>query len=181
MTNNSSSNIADASPRRRIFAWLLFPLALFPLAALLTYDWRAIPALNSPPAASSNWIGALGDGFAYYGYLIFGLAIWIAPLMCIAAALCLVHGRRTRLASRTFWSVVLLCATACLLQVVGNHANGVSDAARRINLSDAGGAVGYLTMTRLLSPLLSDFGSAVRAVIVLAVALVAAAGTRELA
>ncbi|MBQ3289412.1 MAG: DNA translocase FtsK 4TM domain-containing protein [Kiritimatiellae bacterium] len=181
MTNNSSSNTPDASPRRSVFAWLLFPLALFPLAALLTYDWRAIPALNSPPAASSNWIGALGDGFAYYGYLVFGLAIWIAPLICVAAALCLMHGRRARLIGRTFWSVVLLCATACLLQVVGNHANGVSDAARRINLSDAGGAVGYLTMTRLLSPLLSDFGSAVLAVIVLAVALIAAAGTREIA
>ena len=41
-----SSNIADRGPGRRpVIAWLLFPLALFPLAALLTYDWRAIPAL----------------------------------------------------------------------------------------------------------------------------------------
>ena len=181
MTDTSSSSPADAGARRRVFAWLLFPLALFPLAALLTYDWRAIAALNMPPAASSNWIGALGDGFAYYGYMVFGLATWLAPIMCVAAALCLVRGRRARLASRAFWSLVILCATSCVLQVMGSHANGVSAAARRINLSDAGGAVGYLAMTRLLSPLVSDFGSAVIAVIVLAIAVVAAVGARELA
>ena len=46
--------------------WILFPLSIFPLVALLTYDWRAMSALQTPAAPSSNWIGALGDGFAYY-------------------------------------------------------------------------------------------------------------------
>ena len=65
--SHSSSNPAEASPRHRVFAWLLFPLALFPLAALISYDWHSIASLNTPPAASTHWIGALGDGFAYSG------------------------------------------------------------------------------------------------------------------
>ena len=95
MTEQSSSP-AESNIRRNVFAWLLFPLALFPLVALLTYDWRAMPALNLPPLPSSNWIGALGDSFAYYGYLLFGLAIWILPIICVVAAICLVRGRRMR-------------------------------------------------------------------------------------
>ena len=178
---HSSSNPAEASPRHRVFAWLLFPLALFPLAALISYDWHSIASLNTPPAASTNWIGALGDGFAYCGYSVFGLAIWIVPVLCVAVAMGMARGRRVRPTGRMFWSLVILCATSCILQVIGKHANGVSAAARRINISDAGGAVGHLAMTRLLSPLLSDFGSAVLAVIVLATALVAAVGARRIA
>ena len=77
MTEKSSISSEGQGVRRRLFAWPLVPLALFPLAALVSYDWRAIPALNMPPAPSANWIGALGDGFAYWGYLLFGLAVWI--------------------------------------------------------------------------------------------------------
>ena len=72
--------------------WCFFPLALFPLVSLLTYDWRAMPQLATPPAPSSNWIGALGDAFAFWGYAIFGLAIWVVPVMCIVGGICLVAG-----------------------------------------------------------------------------------------
>ena len=179
--SHSNTGTAEASSRRSVFAWLMFPLALFPLAALVSYDWHSIAALNTPPTASANWIGALGDGFAYYGYCMFGLAIWIVPLLCVAMALGAALGRGVRPTWRMFWALVILTATSCLLQVIGKHANAVSAAARQINLADAGGAVGHLAMTRLLSPLLSDFGSAVLAVIVLATALVAAIGTRRIA
>ena len=179
--SRSNSSPAEVSVSRRIFAWLMFPLALFPLAALVSYDWHSVAALNTPPAASTNWIGALGDGFAYYGYSVFGLAIWIVPFLCAAMALGMARGRRVRPTWRMLWALAVLSATSCVLQVIGKHANGVSAATRRINASDAGGAVGHLVMTRLLSPLVSDFGSAVLAVIVLAAALVAAIGPREIA
>ena len=182
MTETSSSNPAEPSLRRRAFAWLLFPLALFPLAALVSYDWHAVAALNTPPATSANWIGALGDAFAYWGYLVFGLAIWIVPFVCVVAALGLiVRGRRGRLFGRALWSLLFVCASSCLLQVIGGHANAVSAAARQVNAANAGGAVGYLVMTRCLSPLVSDFGSAVVMVIVLACAFIAVVGARELA
>ena len=180
MTGKSSSNSDGQTVRRRLFAWPLVPLALFPLAALVSYDWHAIPALNMPPAPSSNWIGALGDGFAYWGYYLFGLAVWIVPPVCVIAALGFVRGGRMRFASRASWLLFFVCALSCLLQVMGGHANEVSNVVERLNLSNAGGAVGYLVMTRCLSPLLSDFGSAVLAVVALIVAFVAIVGARAL-
>ena len=181
MTNPPSSTPDSAETRRSVVAWLLFPLALFPLGALLSYDWRTRAELNVPPLPSHNWIGALGDGFAYYGYFVFGLAIWIVPLVCVIAALCLVRGRRMRPGRREIWFTAFLAAVACLLQVLGTHANGISSLARHLNLANAGGAIGYLIMTRCLSPLLSDFGSAVLVVILLALSLVGAVGARNLA
>ncbi len=181
MTDPSPRKTDNADTRRNVVAWLLFPLALFPLAALLTYDWRAIRALNVPPTPSHNWIGALGDGFAYYGYLIFGLAIWIVPVVCVIAALCLIRGQHMRPGRREIWFTAFLTSVSCLFQVLGTHANGISALAAHINIPDAGGVLGYLIMTRFLSPLLSDFGSAVLVVIFMALALVGAVGVRNLA
>ena len=138
MTDPSSS-IADSNARRGLIAFTSVPLALFPLIALLTYDWRAIPSLNTPPAPSSNWIGALGDGFAYYGYTLFGLAIWIVPVLCVIAGLCLIAGRRMRPGRRELWFAVFLGSVACVLQVVGNHAGWGAAVTDRLNAANAGG------------------------------------------
>ena len=174
-----NSNTPD-SERSHVFAWLLFPLALFPLAALLTYDWRAIPMLNDPPVRTSNWIGALGDYFAYFGYQIFGLAMWIVPVLCVIAALCVVAGRHMRFGRRELWFLCFLSAVASLIQALDAHGGTVANIAQRLNIADAGGAVGYLIMTRFLSPLIGDFGSAMLMAIVLLVTFVAAVGVRNL-
>ena len=179
MTEPSSST-ADPQSHRSLVSWLVFPLALFPLVALLTYDWHAIAALNTPPARSANWIGALGDGFAYYGYAIFGLAIWAVPLLCLAAAFCLIRAGRLRLSRRSLWFAAFLLTISCLMQVTGNHAVLLAAAADRMNVPHTGGAIGYLLMTRALSPLLSDFGAAVVILILMIVSLIAAIGLRNI-
>ena len=125
MTDPSSST-ADPNAKRGLIAFTSVPLALFPLLALLTYDWRAISALNTPPEPSSNWIGALGDGFAYWGASVFGLAVWIVPALCVIAALCVIRGRCKRPFRRGLWALALLSSISCLLQVIGGHTNAVS-------------------------------------------------------
>ena len=65
--------------RRKLLGFFLFPIALFPLLALVSYRWQAMAALNIPPEASSNLIGVVGDTFAYYGYQLIGLAVWAVP------------------------------------------------------------------------------------------------------
>ena len=175
-----SSNPADAISRRSLLSWLLFPLALFPLVALLTYDWRSIPALNTPPEASSNWIGALGDGFAYYGYSLFGLAVWIVPLLCLIAALSCIRGRRIRSVRRTPWLFAVLVLVSCLFQAGSNHTHAFANLLERLNVPHAGGAIGYLLMSKALSPLLSDFGSTILVGILLIASCVAAVGLRNI-
>ena len=180
MTEASSSS-SEAKGGRSIFGWLLFPIALFPLVALLTYDWRSVPSLKIPADPSTNWIGPLGDTFAYVGYQLVGLAVWIVPVVCIIVALFLVAGRRILHFRRTMWFLVLLSASACLLQVAQEHAPGISSAISHVNIANAGGAVGYLVMTRFLSPLISDFGASVLMVIIVLVSLVAGIGLANIA
>ena len=160
--------------------WLFFPLALFPFVALLSYDWRAMPQLCIPPGESSNWIGALGDYFAFYGYQLFGLAVWVIPVACMIWGICLIAGRRMRPGRRELWFAVFVIASACIVQTLQGNAAGVDALMRRNNIANAGGAVGYVIMARFLSPLLSDFGSTVLMLMLLVFALVAAVGMRNL-
>jgi S-DNA-T family DNA segregation ATPase FtsK/SpoIIIE len=181
MTENSS-NTGERNALKQILAYIQFPLALFPLVALHTYDYRSIEALNCPAAPSTNWIGALGDAFAYYGYCIFGLAIWIVPMLSVIAALELIRTRKSRRPTLKSLNIVLLIsAAACLLQVMGTHEGAISHLAAKINIHNPGGAVGYVVMTRFLSPLLSDFGSSVLMSLALAFLLIATIGTDNIA
>ncbi len=158
---DTHSNVDKKKAVSPAIGWVLFPLSLFPLVALMTYDWRAMSALQTPAAASSNWIGALGDGFAYYGYLFIGLAIWTVPVLCIMGALTRVTGRRFLTLTRTVWICTFLISLACLMQVGQGHAPGIAAVLESQNVSNAGGVVGYLLMTRLMAPLLSDFGASI--------------------
>ncbi len=176
---DTSSNID--SREKHIFGWMLFPISLFPLVALLTYDWRSVSSLQVPAMPSTNWVGALGDSFAYLGYTTIGLAVWTIPVVCIVLGLCLVGGRKLNLGRRAPWFVLFAAACACLLQVAQNHAPGISAALERVNIANAGGVVGYLVMTRLISPLLSDFGGSAVMAIFAIISLVACIGIKTIA
>ena len=178
MTRPSSSP-APEDERHHLLAWILLPLSLFPLVALLTYDARVYTDVPAP--ATTNWIGALGDFFAYSGYLVFGLAIWIVPALCLAAALGVILGRRIGLVRRLLWFLTLLGALACLLQVLSAHGGLLAALSQKLNIACAGGALGYLVMTCCLSPLVSDFGSSVIMVSLIVISLVGAIGTRNCA
>jgi len=180
MTEPSSST-TDQTARKSLLTWVLFPISFFPLLALLTYDWHAIAALNTPPAPTTNWIGALGDGFAYYGYALVGLAIWAVPPVCLVMAVAAVRGRRLRTAHRNICLLAFLLSLACLAQVAGSRLPLLASLAHTFNIQDVGGAVGYLAMTRFLSPLVSDFGATVIVAIVAATSLLGAIGLNNIA
>ena len=179
---DSSSSTDSRRPERRAFGWVGFPIAaVFTVAALLTYDWRAIAALQVPPRPSSNWIGALGDGFAYGGYMLFGLAIWIVPAICVAAGLLRFAGKTLGTGIRKLWLLAVVACAACLVQSAQSRAPGIGALLSSLNLADAGGAVGHLAMGRLLSPLLGEFGACVLVGATLAVSLVCAVGAGNIA
>ncbi|MBQ4384495.1 MAG: DNA translocase FtsK 4TM domain-containing protein [Kiritimatiellae bacterium] len=177
----SSSNTDNRKSERHALGWILFPIALFPLVALLTYDWHSIEALQTPPRPSSNWIGALGDGFAYIGYSAVGLAIWVVPALCIVAGLCRITGRRLHTGMRKLWLLAFVTSAACLMQSVQGNAPGMDALLSSLNISDAGGVVGYLLMTRLLAPLIGDFGAVILMAIVLCASMVCVVGIGNLA
>ena len=146
----------------------------------MSYDWRAIEGLRSPVEKSSNWIGALGDFFAYWGYVLFGMAIWIVPIACVLAGICCIAGRRMKAGRRIAWFFVFLIACACLVQVAEPNAPGIHSFRIKTNFEQAGGVFGFLIMTKFLMPLLSPFGSTVLIVILLIASLAAAIGMHNL-
>ena len=157
---------SEASPttsvRRRLIGFFMFPIALFPLLALLSYNWRCIPELCLPPVTpTTNLIGIMGDRFAYYGYQLLGLGVWAIPLVCVFCGFRLVLGRSFNPGRRTLGVTLFLLAVTCLLQLLGLSPT-VRPLLHQINIEpNAGGAIGYLIMTRGLARLLSPFGSGV--------------------
>ena len=176
----ASGDASERTAASLLIGWLLFPFALFPLAALVSYDWHAITALQSPSAPSSNWLGVMGDAFAYSGYSVFGLAIWAVPFACVIWGFCLVAGRKMRNLRRVMWFFAFMTFASCLIQVAQTHAPGIAAVMQKLNIPHAGGAIGYIVMTRFLSRLLSDVGSSVVMVIGLLVATVGAIGAHNL-
>ena len=98
----TDSRETETSTWRRVIGFLMLPLALFPLLALCTYNWRSVSDLCIPAEApTSNLVGAIGDWFAYNGYQLLGLGIWSVPLVCVYASLRLVLGKSFHPGRRT--------------------------------------------------------------------------------
>ena len=170
----------EAKNRRKLLGFFLFPIALFPLLALVSYRWQAMAALNIPPEASSNLIGVVGDTFAYYGYLLIGLAVWAVPPLTLFLGLLLVLGKSFRPGRRFLAFLLFLFATTCLLQLL-SASPSVAPILRELNLGhNAGGALGYLVMDCALSRLLSPFGSSILMATLMLFAVLAMIGFRTL-
>ncbi len=162
MQPQPDKNSPDSSIRRRVIGFFLFPVALFPFLALVSYNWHCIPELCIPPLSpTTNLIGVIGDRFAYTGYQLMGLGIWAVPLICVFCGLRLVVGRSFHPGRRTLGVLLFMIAITCLLQLLG-LSESVRPLLYSLNIApNAGGAVGYLIMTRGLARLLSPFGSGV--------------------
>ena len=175
-----TSHINNRDQGHKAFGWLLAPISFFPLVALLSYDWRAIPALQSPPQVSSNLIGRLGDLFAYHGYAFFGLAIWLVPVVCIILGVSTVFGRRLRPNAKWLWFMLFIFSVSTLMQIFQRHSQAIVETLRELNLPNAGGVIGYLAMDCMLSPLISDFGAFVTMTVLMIIGLIGTVGGRAI-
>jgi hypothetical protein len=140
----------------------MFPIAFFPFFALFTYNWRDMPQLCMPQSeTTSNLIGAVGNYFAYAGYQLVGLGAWSLPPICVFAGIRLAFGKSFHPGRRTLGVTLFVFAATCLLQLVG-HLPAVAGVLHSLNIApNAGGAIGYLVMTRGLASLISPFGAGV--------------------
>ena len=179
---DSSSRKKDKEPSEETHAvgWLLPLFAIFPFVALVTYDWHAVAALNLPPAPSANWIGALGDFFAYWGYKLVGLAIWLVPVLCIIGGTLVAVGHRLHTGKRKLWLLVFIAAAACLLESTAADLPGVERILVRVNTETAGGIVGYLLMKRFLIPLIGGFGATIAMSVIAVITLITVIGLGNL-
>ena len=157
----TSASEHESKTRRKLIGFFLFPIALFPFLALVSYRWQAIGTLHIPPEPSANLIGVIGDAFAYNGYRLIGLATWAVAPLTLFLGLLLVLGKTFRPSRRFLAFLVFMFATTCLLQLLGDSPS-IAAVLKELNLGgNAGGALGYLVMDCGLSRLVSPFGASV--------------------
>lgn len=165
---------------RRLIGVILFPIALFPLLAMVTYNWRDISWLNSPPLSPpANLVGTVGAWSVFIGYHVFGVAVWTIPFFALVFSALLIYGKIAHMVRRLVW-VILLLVSLCGLVQLGSETifDGVLDS---INMKpNAGGAIGYFLMTCFLTRWFSPFGGGVLVSCVLAIALIMVIGVRNL-
>lgn len=164
---------------RRLTGALLFPIALFPLLSLLTYNWRDISWLSSPPLSPpANLIGIVGAWAVFVGYSIFGLAMWLVPFLVLLFSGLLINGRIVKIGRRVCWTLLFLVALCCLLQLGSDTA--FSGVLEQLNQKpNAGGAIGYGLMTCLLARWFSPVGGGLLMLSIMLFALVLAIGLRN--
>lgn len=180
MDDNIDIYESDSRIRRRMVGFFVLLTAIFPILALVTYNWRDMPQLCLPPLSpAENLVGPLGDHFAYHGYMLVGLAIWIVPLLWIIEGLVLMCGKSFHPGRRMVALLLFTISLTCLLQLTGRMSI-VASILHAINMPDAGGAVGYLLVDKSLSKLLSPFGTAILLSLILIFSAVLAIGVRTL-
>lgn len=178
--NKAIPHETEPKHHRRLMGFFLFPIALFPLMALISYRWQAIESLNLPPEISSNLIGVVGDAFAYNGYQLIGLAIWAVPPLTLFLGLLLILGKSFKPGRRFLSFMLFLFATTCLLQLL-SASPSIAAILSSLNLgTNAGGALGYLVMDCGLSRLLSPFGASILMAILMMFALLSMIGIRAI-
>ncbi|MBO4288162.1 MAG: DNA translocase FtsK 4TM domain-containing protein, partial [Kiritimatiellae bacterium] len=170
----------ETRTQRRLIGVLLLPIAFFPLLSLISYDWRDISMLNSPPLSpAANLIGPFGAWFAFIGYSVFGLAVWVVPILVLTASVFLLDGRITRIGRRAAWMCLFTCALCGLFQLYS--ATAFDNILGNLNLRpNAGGAIGYWLTTCFLERWFSPFGGGVLMVCIMLLSLLMAVGFREL-
>ena len=165
---------------RRVIGVLLFPIILFPLLSLVTYDWRDISWLNAPPISPpANLIGLVGAWSVFIGYSVMGLTVWVVPFFALVFSGMLLYGRIVRVGRRAFWMLLFVVALCCLVQL--GSTTLFAGALERLNMKpNAGGAIGYWLMTRLLARWFSPVGGGMLMVSIMFFALLMAVGLRTL-
>jgi S-DNA-T family DNA segregation ATPase FtsK/SpoIIIE len=165
---------------RRVIGVLLFPIILFPLLSLVTYNWRDISWLNAPPLSPpSNLIGLVGAWSAFIGYSVMGLTVWVVPFFALIFSGLLLYGRVVNMGRRAFWMLLFVVALCCLTQLGSETI--FAGALERLNMKpNAGGAIGYWLMTCLLAHWFSPVGGGMLMVSIMLFALLMAIGLRTL-
>ncbi len=163
----------------QVRGYILLPLSIFPLLSIITYDWRDISWLNSPPLSPvSNWIGPVGAWSVFIGYSFIGIALWAVPFFVILLGVLMVTGRIVYFLRRLLWVLLFIIALACMLQL---GSEGIlKDLLKDLNIyPNAGGMVGYWLMTCALTRWISPVGSGILMLCLMCFALFMTIGVRN--
>ncbi|MBR4894182.1 MAG: DNA translocase FtsK 4TM domain-containing protein, partial [Kiritimatiellae bacterium] len=162
----------------------MIAFALFSAVALATFNWECVSSLTENVKPQTNLIGAIGNWFAYYGYVAFGLAFWFFPFALFIGGLKMLESIPKdveEIPNRKVWLritglVLMMLAVTGLVQL-SSKCSLVQDSLTAMHLpSDAGGYVGRIFMTEFLEKGVAPFGAAFLSLGLLIVAVCTALG-----
>jgi DNA segregation ATPase FtsK/SpoIIIE-like protein len=162
----------------------MIAFALFSAVALATFNWECVSSLTENVKPQTNLIGVIGNWFAYYGYVAFGLAFWFFPFALFIGGLKMLESIPKdveEIPNRKVWLritglVLMMLAVTGLVQLSGK-CSLVQDSLTAMHLpSDAGGYVGRIFMTEFLEKGVAPFGAAFLSLGLLIVAVCMALG-----
>ena len=168
----------------KIVGVAMLALAAFSAAALASYDWECVAALAKDVKPQTNLVGVVGNGFAYGGYVAFGLAIWCLPLALVVGGVKMLEPipkEVDEIPNRRVWVrilglVLMMLVITGLFQLAGKWA-WVQQILAMVHVGeDAGGWVGRMFMTEGLEKGIAAFGATFLSVGLLLVALCMALG-----
>ena len=188
MKSAKKQNVKVKSLEDRLY-WKLagvgmIAFALFSAVALATFNWECVSSLTENVKPQTNLIGAIGNWFAYYGYVAFGIAFWFFPFALFIGGLKMLESIPKdveEIPNRKVWLritglVLMMLAVTGLVQLSSKCAL-VQDSLTAMHLpSDAGGYVGRIFMTEFLEKGVAPFGSAFLSLGLLIVAVCMALG-----
>lgn len=179
--SSSSKNPGRRAAWLRMWGIVLLPLTLFPILSILTYDWRDIPRLHTPPNhPPNNMIGIAGAWSVYAAYTLLGLAVWLLPVWVILFAVTMLRARAQHLLRKLAWILVVTLGASGLFQL-GSDLFAPLGSERFLNIGpNAGGMAGYYLVSRFMEPLMGRVGAVILLVSLCLLGIVMALGPHNL-
>ncbi len=154
-TEKETGHIEKVYGAAQVWGAVLCALGVFFFLSLVSYDWRDVSELSSPSNhVTVNLVGPVGIALAFRSFIWFGLSAYVLPFWLFISGLGLLTGRVG------CWKALLRGAlfTLSLTCVLQGASGWFERALERLNLADAGGIVGWLSMTMFLERWLSPVG-----------------------
>lgn len=145
---------------RKIWGILFLALFLFSLLGLLSYDWRDISFLQTPPTdPPCNLIGLVGAWLSYMLFVLLGAGAYLTPLWCLILGLVLMLDEEEKAWPRVIWASVMMLVLALAVELKPDMWSSVS---AKLNIGPfTGGIIGWLVMKCLLVKWLSPVGAGI--------------------
>lgn len=142
---------------RPIWALLFMSFAVLVLVSIFDYNSGQF---NASPATDTNLVGHFGSFIGFYGYHIFGVAIWLFPifLLWLGVRFMIQQEPRKRLITSAVSVVCLFCAAglAAMLASPDQAPGGIFEN----QLSNGfGGIIGEFLAPKFMEPLVGPFGT----------------------